>query len=200
MNHAVERKKLIAETLGLIRDDHLREGVTRDSLRRTADRLAHLAQRRDLFNFETFALPGAGEPLSTRYELQVGDDQEYALYLQALSPGKQSVPHNHGTWVVVCAIEGEEVNRIYRRTDDGTQVDHAHLQVESELTVAPGQPAIFLGDDIHSIHVTGEKPALHFHLYGQALETLTQRLGYDLATGKVSRYNQTQWRPSVKPL
>lgn len=198
MTLALERQALIAQTLEQIRNARQGQPVTRESLAVTAGYLHRLAERRDLFNFEQFPLPAAGQPLSTRYELQVGADQHCALYLQALRPGKQSVPHNHGTWVVVVAVEGEELNRIYQRTDDLHQPGRATLQVQHEITVRPGVPALFLDNDIHSIHVVGEQPALHFHLYGRALETLTERLGYDLETGVVTRYNQTQWRPSVK--
>jgi len=56
--------------------------------------------------------------------------------------------------------------------------------------VQPGTPITFLDDDIHSIHVLGNTPPRHFHLYGRALETLTGRVGYDLATGRVLNYNR----------
>jgi hypothetical protein len=57
--------------------------------------------------------------------------------------------------------------------------------------VQPGTPIAFLPDEIHSIHVTGSTPTLHFHLYGRPLETLTGRLGFEIDTGKVVRYNAT---------
>jgi len=193
-----QREQLVSEILSTIRALHRHAAIDRDVLKSTAEQLEKLATRRDLFNFDEFPLPSDEHPLSTRYELQVGENQEYALYLQALLPGKTSVPHNHGTWVVVVAIEGEELNRVYRRADDGSDPGQATLEVDREIVVRPGQPALFLGDDIHSIHVVSDKPALHFHLYGRALETLTERLAFDLESGKVTRYNQTRWRPSVK--
>ena len=60
----------------------------------------------------------------------------------------------------------------------------------------PGAPIAFLPDDIHSIHVTGSQPTLHFHLYGQPLETLTGRVAIDPETGVVSNYNAAYFRPS----
>lgn len=199
MTVAAQRQALIEATLERVRAAHALHGPSPQALQLSASYLAELAERRDLFNFEQFPLPADGQPLSTRYELAVGEDQQFALYLQALRPGKQSVPHDHGTWVVVVAIEGEELNRIYRRIDDLSRKEHAQLQVAQTLVVRPGHPALFRERDIHSIHVTGEVPALHFHLYGRALETLRQRKAYDLDSGQVTLYNKTQWRPSVRP-
>ena len=89
------------------------------------------------------------------------------------------------------ALEGEELNRVYRRTDDGTDPERATLDIEREVVVRPGTPIAFLPEDIHSIHVSGSAPTLHFHLYGRPLETLSGRLGYELDTGRVVRYNTT---------
>ena len=40
-----------------------------------------------------------------------------------------------------------------------------------------------------------DRPTLHFHLYGQPLETLSGRIGIDLATGEIVNYNATQMKP-----
>jgi hypothetical protein len=64
------------------------------------------------------------------------------------------------------------------------------------VTVQPGTPIAFLPDDLHSIHVIGDAPTLHFHLYGRPLETLSQRIGVNLETGAVVNYNATQLKPS----
>ncbi|NMG35779.1 cysteine dioxygenase [Azoarcus sp. TTM-91] len=197
MNPRDERKQQIESAIAEIRALHREHGTDRDSLRRSAGVLARLAQRRDLFSFADFPLPAPGAPLSTRYQLHVGEGQEYALYLQALLPGKKSVPHNHKTWAVIVAVEGEELNRIYQRSDDGSDPARGSLELLCEQVVRPGEPGLYLGDDIHSIHVVADRPALHFHLYGRALETLTERLAFDLESGRVSRYNETHWRPSV---
>ncbi|MBT2863340.1 cysteine dioxygenase, partial [Staphylococcus coagulans] len=45
--------------------------------------------------------------------------------------------------------------------------------------------------------VVGTEPTLHFHLYGQPLETLTGRVAIDPDTGEVKNYNAAYFRPSV---
>ncbi|WP_168795784.1 cysteine dioxygenase family protein [Paraburkholderia aromaticivorans] len=167
------------------------KGVTRDALKGLSERLTELATHRALFDAADFPppQPGSGDT-STRYRLNPGEDG-FALYLNSLLPGKTTIPHNHDTWAVIAAIEGAELNRIYWRTDDGRDPDRAQLELARERVVRPGVPIAFLPDDIHSIHVGGAEPTLHFHLYGRPLETLTGRLGFETGTGLIVRYNAT---------
>ena len=166
---------------------------TTAALEHRAQALAELAERRDLFSLDTFEPPSASGVLSTRYALHEDSDRRHALYVNALLPGKTSVPHNHGTWAVIVAIEGEEVNRVYRRK---AGADGA-IELDREFAVRPGQPALYGPEDIHSIHVRADRPALLFHLYGRALETLTERLAFDLETSTSYPYNEKHYRPSI---
>lgn len=167
------------------------KGVTREALKALSERLLELATHRALFDAADFPppQPDSGDT-STRYRLNPGEDG-FALYLNSLLPGKTTIPHNHDTWAVIAAIDGAELNRLYRRLDDGRDPDRAQLELAQEVVVRPGVPIAFLPDDIHSIHVGGAEPTLHFHLYGRPLETLTGRLGFETDTGLVVRYNAT---------
>lgn len=172
-------------------------GVDRDALVRIAALVDRLAERRDLFNFEVFPAPEAGSgSVATRYRLNDDGDASPTLYLNAMLPGRDTLPHNHETWAVIAAVEGPELNRIYKRTDDGTSKVRASLELERELTVAPRAPAGFLGDDIHSILVTGQAPTLHFHLYGRPLESLDGRYGVK-PDGSILNYNANLMAPST---
>lgn len=186
-----ERQLAVAATLDRVRA--LAAGTPdRATLTRIASELALLAARPELFPRSDFPAPQAsqGAGASTRYRLNPQDsDEDIALYLNSINPGKSTPPHNHDTWAVIVALEGQEENRVYRRTDDGSRPGHARLEVEREVTVQPGTPITFLPQDLHSIHVTGDRPTLHFHLYGQPLETLTGRIGIDLETGEIVNYN-----------
>jgi predicted metal-dependent enzyme (double-stranded beta helix superfamily) len=187
-----ERQAAVSALLDHVRHIVAKQGVTRGTL---DDISAHLqafaVDRAELFTAADFPPPQAGSSdTSTRYRLNPGEDG-FALYLNSLLPGKTTIPHNHDTWAVIAALEGEELNRVYQRTDDGSDPERATLDIEREVVVRPGTPIAFLPEDIHSIHVTGAAPTLHFHLYGRPLETLSGRLGYELDTGRVVRYNAT---------
>ncbi|OXC90945.1 cysteine dioxygenase [Achromobacter sp. KAs 3-5] len=165
-----------------------------------ARRLEALATERHLFPSEAFPAPAPGaRESSTRYRLNPDDgDDDLALYLNAINPGKTTVPHNHTTWAVIVALSGAELNRVYRRTDDGATAGVARLEQVREVLVEPGQAIAFLPDDIHSIHVVDGGPTLHFHLYGRPLETLDGRIGIQPETGEIINYNASQLTPSVE--
>lgn len=174
-------------------------GPDRTTLAGIARRLEALAARTDLFNGTDFPPPAVTEGVgaSTRYRLNPDDgDDDLALYLNSINPGKSTAPHNHTTWAVIVAVEGQELNRLYDRTDDRRDPDRARIRLAREVTVEPGAPITFLPDDLHSIHVIGERPTLHFHLYGQPLETLAGRIAIDPETGVVKNYNAAYFRPS----
>ena len=187
-----ERQAAVTVLLDQVRHIVAKQGVTRAALDAISERLQALAvDHTELFSAADFPPPQAGSgDTSTRYRLNPGEDG-FALYLNSLLPGKTTIPHNHDTWAVIAALDGEELNRVYKRTDDGKDPERATLDLEREVVVRPGTPIAFLPEDIHSIHVTGVTPTLHFHLYGRPLETLSGRLGYELDTGRVVRYNTT---------
>jgi predicted metal-dependent enzyme (double-stranded beta helix superfamily) len=190
-SHADARADAVAALLANVHAIVERDGITRDSLARIGLQLQTLAERAALFSRSAFPPPDASSgDTSTRYRLNPGSNG-IALYLNSLLPGKTTIPHNHDTWAVIAAVDGSELNRVYRRTDDGSDAERATLALEREVVVQPGTPIEFLPDDIHSIHVTGDAPTLHFHLYGRPLETLDGRLGFEPDSGRIVRYNQT---------
>ena len=191
MSLAQQRDRAVHQTLVAIRAIAAQDGITHASLARIADRLQELAAQEALFPLDAFPPPAAGDAdASSRYLLHAEPDQTFALYLNSINPGKTTPPHNHTTWAVIVSLEGQELNRVYTRTDDGRDPERATLALSREVVVQPGTPITFLDDDIHSIHVVGNAPTRHFHLYGRALETLTGRVGYDLAAGRVLNYNR----------
>ncbi|MDR0225521.1 MAG: cysteine dioxygenase family protein [Burkholderiaceae bacterium] len=171
----------------------------RKALAAITERLEQLATDKALFNRTDFPPPAQTEGVgaSTRYRLNPADgDAGLALYLNSINPGKTTAPHNHTTWAVIVAVEGQEINRLYERTDDRSDPTHARIHLAREFTVQPGASIAFLPDDIHAIAVVGDQPTLHFHLYGQPLETLSGRVAIDPETGEVKNYNAAYFRPS----
>jgi predicted metal-dependent enzyme (double-stranded beta helix superfamily) len=196
---AAQRRIAVDQALADIRAIAAAQPLDRTVLARITARLEKLAANAALFTREDFPPPAASEGVgaSTRYRLNPGDgDDDVALYLNSINPGKTSIPHNHTTWATIVAVEGQEENRVYRRTDDGSDPAQARLELEREVTVQPGTSIAFLPEDLHSIHVIGDRPTLHFHLYGQPLETLSRRIGVNLETGAIVNYNATQLQPS----
>jgi predicted metal-dependent enzyme (double-stranded beta helix superfamily) len=179
-----------------IRQIH-RRGVDRQALGQITALLETLAARRDLFNFERFPAPdSAGDNTQFRYRLN-DDGDTPTLYVNSLLPGKSTIPHNHETWAVIVAVEGQELNQVFSRADDGSDPARAELSLDKEVIVQPGTSIAFLGDDLHGIRVDGEQPTLHFHLYGRPLEELENRYGVR-ADGSIVNYNKSQMTPSIE--
>ena len=182
MTVAEERRRLVADTVARIRAVEREKGVSRAALEAVKELLIELAAKRELFPREDFPPPGEGTT-SILYRLSEDDDHRFALYLNSAVPGKGTPPHDHTTWAVIAGIVGEEHNRIYERVDDGTVPGEGEVRRNEEITVRPGTGIALMPDDIHSIHVTGDEPTLHFHMYGLALEQLTERIAFDVERG-----------------
>lgn len=181
------RAKAVSDAVDIIREIENSKGVTRESLREMREHLYALATHKDLFSREDFPPPTDGDT-NIRYVLSEDDDQRFALYLNSILPGKLTDPHNHTTWAIVVAVEGEEQNQFYKRTDNGTVPGRATLELDEEVTVRPGVGVAMMPDDVHSIAVVGDTPTLHFHMYGRAIETLTRRVGYNVEEGTYEYY------------
>ena len=191
------RTAAVAATIERIREIERREGVTRPALDAIMQEMLGLAAQEHLFPSAEFAPPPVGEKGSKRYLLQEDADNRFALYMNALNPGNETMPHDHTTWAVVVSVDGQELNRVYRRTDDGRSEGKASLVLDHEIMVEPGRGIALMPQDIHSIHTTGSGPTRHLHMYGLALEKLDNRLGFDLQANTVQPYNKAFMRPTA---
>ncbi len=160
-------------------------GLSRDTLEQVKGRLIALARRPGMFTVEDFPPPPNGDRI---YLMSEQDDHSYALYVVSGSKGKLTPPHDHTTWAVIVGIEGEEHNRIYERTDDGSVAGKAELKLAREFTVAPGNGLALMPEDIHSIAMEQEGPSLFIHMYGLSLDHLPGRVSYDLEAGTYQHY------------
>ena len=116
---AKERRQAVDAALADVRSLTARGLPDRATLASITARLEQLATQKALFSRTDFPPPAEtqGVGASTRYRLNPDDgDGGLALYLNSINPGKTTAPHNHTTWAVIVAVEGQEVNRIYSTT------------------------------------------------------------------------------------
>lgn len=192
------RAAAVAGTIDRIRAIEAEHGVTRPALEKIRAELLTLASQEQLFPSATFPPPPNGEKGSNRYLLQEDPGNRFALYMNALNPGNATKPHDHTTWAVVVAVDGQELNKVYDRTDDGADPEKCALRIREEIMVEPGRGICLMPEDIHSIHTTGSVPTRHLHMYGLALEVLDDRKGYDPDTGAVVPYNKAFMKPTAQ--
>ncbi len=184
-----ERKSAVDAALAKVRKIAPNPVVTRANLEEIKVVLCELARREDLFSFDAYPLPEEGSGTENcLYRISEDPDHRYAMYANVSHTGKNSPPHNHTTWAVIAGVRGDELNRIYQRTDDGSVPGKGTVRVTSEFNVNPGNAICFMPEAIHSIHVVRNDPILHLHLYGLALEQLYGRIGFDLSRGTYTVY------------
>ncbi|TCZ51567.1 cysteine dioxygenase family protein [Roseicella aquatilis] len=191
------RAAAIRATIDRIRLIEAKQGVTREALATIREELLALARHEHLFPGAEFPPPPAGEAGSRRYLLHSDPGDRFALYLNALNPGNETRPHDHTTWAVVVAVEGQELNRVYERLDNGGDPALCPIRLREEVMVEPGRGICLMPDDIHSIHTAGTRPTRHLHLYGLALERLDERKAYDTESGRVIPYNRNFMTPTA---
>jgi predicted metal-dependent enzyme (double-stranded beta helix superfamily) len=184
------RAAAVGNAVGRIRDIEAARGVTRPALEAIREELMLLARQEHLFPSAEFPPPAGGDKGSNRYLLHEDPGNRFALYLNALNPGNETRPHDHTTWAVVVAVEGQELNRVYERLDDGADPERCSLRLREEVMVEPGRGICLMPEDIHSIHTAGSVPTRHLHMYGLALERLDDRKAYDMESGQVIPYNR----------
>lgn len=197
MDVKAARTAAVAASIGRIREIESSMGVTRPALERIREELMALAAQEQLFPTSEFPSPPNGEKGSNRYLLQEDGNNRFALYMNALNPGNATKPHDHTTWAVVVAVDGQELNKVYERMDDGSDPERCDMRVAEEIMVEPGRGICLMPDDIHSIHTVGTRPTRHLHMYGLALEKLDGRRAFDDTTGEVSYYNKNFMKPSA---
>ncbi|MFC3205421.1 cysteine dioxygenase family protein [Aquamicrobium soli] len=169
---------LATETIG-------RDGVSRSSLDKVLAELLSLAGQRETWSASVYPDPEPDER-QARYLVHADDKTGYTLYLNVMRPGKLIPPHNHTTWACIAAVEGSEHNKLYERVDGGTGAGSARLNLIREVDIAPGNGVALMPNDIHSVEIRGASLIRHLHFYGRALESLSERLTFDIEAGTAS--------------
>ena len=182
---AQQRKGAVEQAVTAIKAAINKGGVTPPTLTVVRDQLKALAAHKEFWSETDFPALTQGEAYAL-YLIQQDPDQSYALYLNVMKAGVKIAPHDHTTWASVAAVEGTEYNYLYKRTDDGKTPGVATLEMLDTIALGPGMGVALMPDDVHSIEIKGEVPIRHLHMYGRALDSLTERKSFDLATGTYS--------------
>lgn len=176
-----DRERAVAATVAKIRAIEKEQGVTPKALQAIKAVMLELAAKRELFPPQVFAPDNPR--IGTLYRLSEDADHRFAMYASCSHPGRSTPPHDHTTWAVIAGVHGEEHNKFYRRTDDGSKPGEGQVAIDHEFTVRPGTAVTLMPNDIHSIHLGPVGPHVNLHMYGLSLEHLPNRVAYDTAKG-----------------
>jgi predicted metal-dependent enzyme (double-stranded beta helix superfamily) len=111
-------------------------------------------------------------------------DHSLAILLVNWRAGSRAPAHDHGTWALIAGVEGEEINTLWRRQDDGSRAGFAQIEPLAEVAVGPGQVLCIGEHDIHT--VSTPNPALAVHIYGINTACIERNL-FDPAARTVRR-------------
>jgi predicted metal-dependent enzyme (double-stranded beta helix superfamily) len=153
-DHTAERTREVAALIGDTRSIVDAGALDRATLDRIRARILQLAARAELWGEADYPGPAEGEQ-QNRYLVGQESPGGISLYLNVLRAGKKIPPHNHTTWACIAAVDGVEHNTLYDRLDHGS---------------GPGKAEI-------------RAVIRHLHFYGRPLETLDQRLTFDMENG-----------------
>jgi predicted metal-dependent enzyme (double-stranded beta helix superfamily) len=181
-DHALERTREVAALIGDTRSIVDAGALDRAALDRIRARILQLAARNELWGTADYPDPAEGEE-QNRYLVGQESPGGISLYLNVLRAGKKIPPHNHTTWACIAAVSGVEHNTLYDRLDSNTGPGPAEIRAREVVAIEPGNALAMLADDVHSVEIRGDQIIRHLHFYGRPLETLDQRLTFDMENG-----------------
>lgn len=180
------KTQAVADLVDLARAKTGGGNYDRADLEEILEGLRRLAGRSELWSSDKYPFESETE-LQEIHTIHQEPDGSYALYLAVMRPGLAVAPHDHTTWACVASVEGEEVNYLYERTDDGSVSGRASLRLRETIIVDETRGIALMPSDIHSIASPSSGEARHLHMYGLALDKLEERTWFDVEHGTCRR-------------
>ena len=164
-NSAEARTEVVSRAMEGLRALFAAQELNRDSLKGVETLLAELIESRELFSSADFPEP-SGDEEAKIYLLAEDEGSSNSLYLVCAASGTKAPAHDHQTWAAIGGLEGEEVNYIFERVDDGSEEGKAELKQTDTIVLRSGDSLAFMPDDIHGIEAK-DGNTRHFHWYGK---------------------------------
>lgn len=180
------RDEAVGAAIQSIRSLMRQHGLDRESLCAVLEIVKDLAGNKHFWHERDFPPPETNTR-HNRFLISEDDDKRFCLYLNVMRKGRRIPPHNHTTWACVAAVEGTEHQYLYKRIDDGSVPGKAELFEIDRVPLGPGTGIALMPDDIHSVEIKKDDIIRHLHMYGRSMETMTERVWYDLENGTCTK-------------
>jgi predicted metal-dependent enzyme (double-stranded beta helix superfamily) len=109
-------------------------------------------------------LESVADEASGRSRALLHRSEAVTLFVMSSAPGTATDVHDHGTWGLVGQLTGEEVEHVYRMSEDGPGVA---LTLDSSRALHPGEVSTILPPtrDIHQVVNVGEGTSVTLHAF-----------------------------------
>jgi 3-mercaptopropionate dioxygenase len=135
-----------------------------------------------------YAASGMGGGIGT-WLLFRAADRSLSLFSLVVPPAAETPVHDHLAWGFVGLYRGEQVETVYRRVDDGSDAEHAVLEVAEVNALRPGDFYMLLppDGDIHAVRTTSEVASVSIHLLANDTGCVV-RHAFEPAEGRVRAF------------
>ncbi len=124
-------------------------------------------------------IPTASSNSGTGFKL-LYDELGYPITLQTeiMLPGTSTTIHNHGTWGVIAALQGQQKNTFWKCVP--TPEHPQHIEKVDEKIFQLGDIISFTTEAIHCVEAIGNEPTVTLNLYGDT--NASKRFKFDPCT------------------
>ncbi len=124
---------------------------------------------------EEFLEPAPGQVAA--WAVYRSQDPDLCIFTMVVPPGAATQVHNHLTNGWVGLVQGGQVERHFRRHDDGSRPGFADVRLVEEQPILLGEltPIIHPDADIHQIRTTSRQPSVSLHVLCNDLGTVERQ-------------------------